>query len=142
MRRIITDEIWAVFGPMAEECRSPLGPEPQSPDRMSFEAVPYRARTGIPWRDLPGEFGARDAVYNRPRRWIRSGRLKRRFERMEARPECDGPRRLMIDSTVVRAHQHAAGGPGKAGAPRRRRSGGRGAGSRPRSSPSRATRTA
>src|SRR4051812_16279310 len=128
MRRIITDEIWAVLGPMVEECRSPLGPEPELPDRMFFEAVLYWARTGIPWRDLPGEFGAWDAVYNRLRRWIHSGRLKKLFERMAARPECEGPRRLMIDSTIVRAHQHSAGAPRKKGAPRRRPSAARAAG--------------
>ena len=122
MRRIITDEIWAVLGPMVEECRSPLGPEPELPDRMFFEAVLYWARTGIPWRDLPGEFGAWNAVYNRLRRRIHSGRLKNLFERMAARPECEGPRRLMIDSTIVRAHQHASGAAKKKGAARRRRS--------------------
>lgn len=122
MRRIITGEIWAVLGPMVEEGRSPLGPEPDLPDRMFFEAVLYRARTGIPWRDLPGAFGARDAASNRLRRWIHSGRLKRLFERMAERPECEGPRRLVIDSTIVRSHQHSAGAPKKKGAPRRRRS--------------------
>ena len=122
MRRIITDEIWAVLGPMVEECRSPLGPEPELPDRMFFEAVLYWARTGIPWRDLPSEFGAWDAVYDRLRRRIQSGRVKKLFERMAARPECEGPRRLMIDSTIVRAHQHAAGARKERGAARRRRS--------------------
>ena len=141
MRHTITDEIWAVLGPMVKECRSPLGPEPQLPDRMFFEAVLYWARTGIPWRDLPGEFGAWDAVYNRLRRWIHSGRLKRLFERMAAQPECEGLRRVMIDSTIVRAHQHAAGAAKKKGAPRPTPSAGRAAASRRRSSSSPATRT-
>jgi transposase len=122
MRYLITDAIWDVFGPMVEACGSPLGPEPELPDRMFFEAVLYRARTGCSWRDLPGEFGAWEAVYNRLRRWIHSGRLKRLFEAMAERPECAGTRRLMIDSTIVRAHQHAAGARRKGGAPRRRRS--------------------
>ena len=128
MRHIITDAIWDVLGPLVERCGSPLGPEPELPDRMFFEAVLYRARTGIPWRDLPGEFGAWDAVYNRLRRWIHSGRLKRLFELMAERPECEGPRRLMIDSTIVRAHQHSAGAPKKKGATRSRRSAARAAG--------------
>jgi transposase len=109
MRYLITHEIWDVFGPMVEACGSPLGPDPELPDRMFFEAVLYRARTGCSWRDLPGEFGAWDAVYNRLRRWIHSGRLKRLFELMAGRPECQG-------------HQHAAGARRKKGAPRRRRS--------------------
>jgi putative transposase len=128
MRRIITDEIWDVLGPMVERCGSPLGPEPELPDRMFFEAVLYRARTGIPWRDLPGEFGAWDAVYNRLRRWIHSGRLKRLFDLMAEQSGCEGPRRLMIDSTIVRAHQHAAGAAKEKGAARRRRSAARAAG--------------
>jgi transposase len=142
MRYLITDEIWATFGPMVEICTSPLGPEPELPERMFFEAVLYWARTGIPWRDLPGEFGAWDAVYNRLRRWIGSGRLKKLFGLMAAQPECEGLRRVMIDSTIVRAHQHSAGARRKKGAPRRRRSADPAAGCRRRSSPSPATRTA
>ena len=128
MRYLITDGIWAEFGPMVEACTSPLGPEPELSERMFFEAVLYWARTGIPWRDLPAEFGAWDAVYNRLRRWIGSGRLKKLFELMAARPECEGLRRVMIDSTIVRAHQHSAGARRKKGAPRRRRSAARAAG--------------
>jgi putative transposase len=109
---------------------------------MFFEAVLYWARTGCPWRDLPGEFGAWDAVYNRLRRWVHSGRLNQLFALMTERPECDGLRRVMIDSTIVRAHQHAAGARKEKGGPRRRRSAAREAGSRRRSSPSPATRTA
>jgi transposase len=142
MRYAITDETWAIFGPMVETCKSPLGPEPQLPDRMFFEAVLYWARTGCPWRDLPAEFGDWSAVYNRLRRWVHSGRLKRLFEAMAAQPECEGVRRVMIDSTVVRAHQHAAGARKKKGAPRPRRSAARAAASRPRSSRWPATRTA
>jgi putative transposase len=128
MRYLITDDIWDVLGPMVEACGSPLGPDPELPDRMFFEAVLYRLRTGCGWRDLPGEFGAWDAVYNRLRRWIHSGRLERLFGLMAERPECEGPRRLMIDSTIVRAHQHAAGARRKKGEARRRRSAARVAG--------------
>lgn len=111
-----------MLGSMVEACGSPLGHETELTDRMFFEAVLYRARTGCSWRGLPGVFGSWDTVYNRLRRWIHSGRLKRLFERMTERPECVGPRRPRIDSTIVRAHQHAAGARRKRGAPRRRRS--------------------
>jgi transposase len=132
MRYAITEEIWAVFGPMVQRCKSPLGPEPALPDRMFFEAVLYWARVGCPWRDLPGDFGDWSAVYNRLRRWIASGRLKKLFDLMAAQPECAGLRRVMIDSTIVRAHQHSAGAPKKRGAPRPTRSAGRAAGCQPR----------
>jgi transposase len=61
MRYVITDEVQAVWGPMVERCRSRLGLEPVLHDRMFFEAVLYRTRTGIPWRDLSAECGAWDA---------------------------------------------------------------------------------
>lgn len=142
MRYAITDEIWSVLGPMVQSCKSPHGPDPILSDRMFFEAVHYGARVGCPWRDLPGDCGDWSAVYNRLRRWVASGRLKRLFERMAAQPACDGLRRVMIDSTVVRAHQHAAGTRRKKGASRPRRSAARAAACRRSSSPSPATRTA
>jgi transposase len=55
------------------------------------------------------EFGAWDAVYNRLGRWVRSGSLKALFELLTASPELGEVRRVLIDSTIVRAHPHAAG---------------------------------
>ena len=129
---MITDEIGAVLGPMAQRWTSPLGPEPDLPDRMSFEAVLYRTRVGCPGRHLPGEFGDWSAVSNRLRRRTASGRLRELFELMAAQPGCDGLRRVMIDATIVRAHPHAAGARTKEGAPRPRRSAGRAAACPPR----------
>ncbi len=141
MRYVITDEIWDVMGPMVDRCKSPNGPEPDLPDRMFFEAVLHVARTGEPWRDLPEEFGAWDAVYARLRRWIFSRRLEKLFAEMVAQPAGEGTARVMIGSTIVRARRHSAGAPEtKAGRPPGR-SGGAGAGRRPRSSRSSATRT-
>jgi transposase len=109
MRYVITDEIWHVMGPMVQRCKSPNGPEPDLPDRMFFEAVLYIARTGEPWRDLPEDFGAWEAVYARLRRRIFSRRPEKLFAEMVAQPACEGTVRVMIDSTIVRAHQHSAG---------------------------------
>ncbi|WP_435005582.1 transposase [Tundrisphaera lichenicola] len=75
---------------MVEQWVSPLGPETDLTDRIFFEAVLYRARTGIPWRDLPGDVGAWVAVYSRFRRWIHSGLLRTIFELMAEWPECEG----------------------------------------------------
>src|SRR3954468_17804876 len=115
MRQAIIDQIWAVMGPMVVRCKSRLGPEPLLPDRMLFEAILYWARTGVPWRDLPSDFGEWSAVYTRLRRWIASGRLERLFKSMATQAACDGTPRVMSDSTIVRAHQHAAGAPEKRG---------------------------
>ena len=77
MRYMLTDDLWAALGPhVAEAKRHTCGQQPRLPDRAFFEALLYWARTGIPWRDLPAEFGSWDAVYNRFRRWVASGGLR------------------------------------------------------------------
>lgn len=116
MRWMITDALWHELGPAVEQAkRHRGGQKPQLADRLFLEALLYLARTGVPWRDLPGDFGAWDAVYNRFRRWIASGRLLRLFELLTDRPAFDEVRRVLIDSTIVRAHQHAAGARKKKG---------------------------
>jgi len=110
MRYMLTDELWAVLGPHVTAAkRYTCGSAPVLPDRVFFEALLYLARTGVPWRDLPGDFGAWDAVYNRFRRWVASGSLAALFESLTADPQLGEVRRVLIDSTIVRAHQHAAG---------------------------------
>lgn len=121
MRYMFTDDLWAVMAPLVERAKTHRGGQrPEVPDRVFFEAVLYWARTGVPWRDLPAEFGAWDAVYNRLRRWVHSGGLRRLFELLTAEPDLGDVRRVLIDSTIVRAHQHAAG------ARRRKKRSGRG----------------
>lgn len=110
MRYMLTDDLWAALEPMVRQAKwYKGGQKPALSDRDFFEALLYLARTGVPWRDLPSEFGRWDAVYNRFRRWVASGGLRALFEAMTADPQFDGVRRVFIDSTVVRAHQHAAG---------------------------------
>jgi len=122
---MLTDERWAVLEPsVACSKRHKGGQPPRLPERLFFEAVLYWARTGVPWRDLPSEFGAWDAVYNRFRRWVASGRLRRVFEALTADPAFGEVRRVFLDSSVIRAHLHAAGAPRKkrsSGRPARRR---------------------
>lgn len=110
MRYMLTDELWSVMEPhvLASKVHHG-GPAPKISDRVFLEALLYWARTGVPWRDLPGEFGEWDAVYNRFTTWIYSGRLKRLFESLTSEPKLDRVRTAFIDSTVVRAHLHAAG---------------------------------
>jgi putative transposase len=110
MRYMLTDDLWAALGPLVERAKWYKGGQPPAlSDRDFFEALLYLARTGVPWRDLPGDFGAWDAVYNRFRRWVHSGALRRLFEALTANPDFGDFRRVLIDSTIVRAHQHAAG---------------------------------
>lgn len=116
MRYMITDELWTTMGPCVEQAkRYKCGAAPVLPERMFFEAVLYVARTGIPWRDLPGECGAWDAVYHRFRRWIASGSMAKLFELLTDHPDFGDVKRMLIDATNVRAHRCAAGAPKKRG---------------------------
>ena len=75
-------------------------------NRLFVEAVLFRYRAGIPWRDLPERFGDWKNVHRRFSRWTKRGVWKRLFELLAE--EADNEY-AMIDSTIVRAHQHSAG---------------------------------
>ena len=75
-------------------------------NRRFVEAVLYTARVGNPWRDLPAEFGNWHSVYVRFARWEAYGVWHRVAEALSGDADLE---ELFIDSTVVRAHQHAAG---------------------------------
>src|SRR5436309_4956447 len=112
---MITDDLWAALRPAVRRAkRYKCGRPPVLSDRMFLEALLYWARTGIPWRDLPDVFGAWDAVYNRFRRWVGSGSLTALFELLTANPAFGEVRRVLLDSTIIRAHAHAAGARRKA----------------------------
>jgi transposase len=109
-------------------------------DRLFLEAVLYRVRTGIPWRDLPDVFGDWNAVYQRAKRWRQAGVWDRLFEQLPTEGATAEVRRLFVDSTTVRAHSHAAGAQKKP-TKRRRRSDVLAAASAPRSTSLARTRT-
>jgi transposase len=75
-------------------------------NRLFVEAVLYRYRAGIPWRDLPERFGPWKAVHTRFSRWVESGVWEKVFKHLA--DDADNEY-AMIDSTTVRAHQHSAG---------------------------------
>lgn len=78
-------------------------------NRLFVEAVLYRYRAGIPWRDLPERFGDFRVVHTRFSRWSKTGVWKRVFQ--DLANEADNEY-AMIDATIVRAHQHSAGAKG------------------------------
>jgi transposase len=75
-------------------------------NRMFVEGVLWVVRTGSPWRDLPEAFGEWNSVFRRFSRWSHKGVWQRIFEAMSDDADFEY---LIIDSTIVRAHQHAAG---------------------------------
>jgi transposase len=74
-------------------------------NRRFINAVLWIAKTGAPWRDLPERFGPWGSVGKRFDRWAKKGVWKRVFEALQD-PDLEG---MILDSTVVRAHPHAAG---------------------------------
>jgi transposase len=75
-------------------------------DRRVINGIFYVLRTGSPWRDLPERYGPYTTVYNRYNRWAKAGVWLRMFEALAAR----SPQSMhLIDSSIIRAHQHAAG---------------------------------
>lgn len=67
-------------------------------------------RTGSPWRDLPESYGCWKTVYNRHRRWSADGTWAGVLVELQRGCDADGDNWMVaIDSTVVRAHHHAAG---------------------------------
>jgi transposase len=75
-------------------------------NRLFVEAVLYRYRAGIPWRDLPARFGDFKIVHQRFGRWSKSGVFDRVFKHLAGDADNEY---VMIDATIVRAHQHSAG---------------------------------
>jgi transposase len=77
---------------------------------LFVEAVIYRYRAGIAWRDLPERFGDWKNIHRRHRRWSESGVWERLFRHLAQDADNEY---AAIDSTIVRAHQHSAGARGK-----------------------------
>ena len=85
------------------------GPEALQGDRLFIEAVLFRARTGLPWRDLPERFGPWKSVYNRFNNWAHKGHWATIFRELQVEVDETGS---ILDGSVVRAHQDASGGKG------------------------------
>ena len=79
---------------------------PRCDNRRFVDALLWMARSGGRWRDLPPRFGDHQAVKRRYYRWIERGALDKFLEALTTEADLEW---LMIDSTIVRAHQHAAG---------------------------------
>ena len=81
-------------------------------NRLFLEAVLWRVRTGVPWRDLPGEFGRWNSVFQRFRRWVKGGVFERIFGCLSDEPDFEC---ALVDGTIVTAHHKASGARGGPG---------------------------
>lgn len=78
-------------------------------NRLFVDAVLWIARTGAHWWELPEQFGVWNSVFQRYHRWSKTGVWERMFHALSGDPDFEY---VMIDSTIVRAHQHSAGAKG------------------------------
>jgi len=106
MRRYgLRDDQWDRIKDLLPGCEGSVGVTARD-NRLFVEAVLYRYRAGIPWRDLPERFGDPIKVHTRFSHWAKSGIWQRLFEHLAADADNEY---AMIDSTIVCAHQHSAG---------------------------------
>jgi putative transposase len=108
VRTLLTEAAWAELEPMLATLKNNAGSPPELSDRQFIEAVLSLARTGLPWRDLPAEFGHGDAVYHRFRRWEARGMWRQLWAHLQTEG-CEAATHVFIDSTMVRSQPHAAG---------------------------------
>lgn len=101
-RLMLTDESWLLLSRiMYLTGRIYNKPE----HRMTLEGILYRMRTGIPWRDLPREFGDWSAVFRRFNLWSKKGVMTEIFEFLS---RLNDPQWLFIDGSIVKTHQDGA----------------------------------
>ena len=107
-RDVISDEVWAVIGPMFPPAA--VTGRPPVDRRTVVEATAWRYRTGAPWRDVPDRFGSWNTIYKNFDRWAKAGVWVNVLERVQSLAQKSGELDWVasIDSTIVRVHQHGA----------------------------------
>ncbi|GJF32462.1 transposase [Kitasatospora sp. NE20-6] len=116
-RHELSDVEWEVLSRFLP--RSGTG-RPRADDRVVLNGIVWKLRTGTAWRDVPGRYGSWQTLYTRFRRWALDGTFSRMLQAVQAEKDAAGDIDWLVsvDSTVVRAHQHAAGA-GEGGTGRR-----------------------
>ncbi|GAB2867873.1 hypothetical protein GCM10022221_80870 [Actinocorallia aurea] len=106
----LSDAQWERLEPLLPAGKRP-GRPPQWTKRQLIDGIRWRVRVGSPWRDVPECYGSWQAVYSLFRRWQRAGIWAGIVEALQAGADADGLIcwDVSVDSTIVRAHQSAAG---------------------------------
>jgi transposase len=109
-RYVLTDEMWAELEPLLPD-RTPRRGGRWRDHREVVEAIIWRFRTGSPWRDLPGDFPPVSTVWDRFDAWSSNGIWDEVLRRLQGHAHAVGELEwtVSVDSTIARAHQHAAG---------------------------------
>ncbi|MEV0367348.1 IS5 family transposase [Nocardia fusca] len=109
-RADLTDAQWARLEPLLPRGRK-TGRPPVWTKRQLIDGIRWRTRVGCPWRDIPTQYGPWSAIYSLFRRWQRGGTWLVILKLLQTFAEAAGRIgwQISIDSTIMRAHQHAAG---------------------------------
>ena len=109
----ITDRAWERIAPLLPEGVQPGGR--WRDHRTVVNGILWKLRTGSPWRDLPERYGPWQTCYDRFSRWRADGTWDRLLAHAQTKSDAVGEVEweVSVDSTVVRAHQHAAGARGR-----------------------------
>ena len=102
----MTDEQWLVIEPLLPAQAVNSRGRPRKDDRLMLNGILWVARSGATWRDVPERYGPWESVYSRFRKWLEMGVFQDIFAALALEAELS---ELMIDATVVSAHQHSAG---------------------------------
>ena len=105
MRLMLTDEIWSRLEPVLKTFKIHFSKK----IRKFIEAILWKFRTGIQWRDLPEFFGKYSSVFNKFNRWSKKEIWQKIF--FSLRTDIDNEWNF-LDATVVKAHQHSSGASG------------------------------
>ena len=126
----LTDASWAAIAPLLPS--DPRRGQAWRDHRTVLNGILWKLATGVPWRDVPERYGPWQTLHARLLRWQRDGTWDRVLRHVQQHTDAVGEIvwEVSVDSTVLRAHQHAAGGQGGEAS---RRSAAHAAGSRPRS---------
>jgi transposase len=106
----LTEQQWAVIAPLLPKPAG-RGRPPKRSRRQLIDGIRWRVRTGAPWRDIPARYGPWQTMYGLFRRWQRDGTWRKILTMLQARADAAGAIiwDVSVDSTISRAHQHAAG---------------------------------
>ncbi|MFF5712863.1 transposase [Streptomyces sp. NPDC012756] len=105
----LTDEQWATLEPLLPR-GAKAGRPPVWPRRQLVDGIRFRVWTGVPWRDVPVEYGPWNRVYDLFRRWRRNGSRHRILTRLQSLADAKGC--LQLDRSDVSAtpppHTHSS----------------------------------
>ncbi|MBQ1115570.1 IS5 family transposase [Streptomyces sp. C3-3] len=107
-RHELSDAEWEFVRPLLPEA---LRGRKRLDDRRVLNGIVWKLRTGMAWRDVPERYGPRAALHARSRRWRADRTFDRMLRAVQSKADATGGIEWLVsvDSTIVRAHQHAAG---------------------------------